>query len=599
MARILGQLACGRCGARFWPRRGESAALVVVCPHCSAAHANPDALPAGPLSTSNRILDAWLRTYWIDGAPRTRVAGIGELLWTRKPWMTYGPLSCVDGCRITKHGPLDAALVHCTYYHRVQRMPVYPQSWTTIFIAAYLPRPDLLADIEGVFAMRGGVVFIETEGDALARAGGLAYELVRRGAEPLFELAQVPDPTPLSAQPQPAELGHDGGASTRVEAERVRCARCGAPSSVAALIGEDARCPHCAAPQSLPGPLASALVAHQRRVHAARLRPKTLLDLTRAWAQPVTRATAPEQAPIACAHCGALNPHAARACTSCREPIVPSERAMRLAEASEAEQTAKTHGRHAGLVELFSDNLISAVAFGAALIVLFMCLAPFIGSIHSIVTGSWDVTPAFLVSEGVMGALVLFLVIFGLVYARWSRARRQWVTDRWLTPVAALADQLGGRLGTRQELVAWASQWWNDRLAPAWHTTSARRAVLSAQSAGFPLAITLDPQGSTGLELAYARAHVDLALAAELPRDVVYRVRQPDARRIVEELARIGFTLDLRTGGLALFANPPLVQHFARFPERVALLAPVATALTQLAHQLDAEPPRAQAAGSI
>jgi hypothetical protein len=69
-------------------------------------------------------------------------------------------------------------------------------------------------------------------------------------------------------------------------------------------------------------------------------------------------------------------------------------------------------------------------------------------------------------------------------------------------------------------------------------------------------------------------------------------VRQPAARKILGELAHVGYTLDLRTGGLALFASRGLVKQFAESPERLAFLAPIITALTQLAHLLRAEPPR-------
>jgi len=610
MARILGQLQCRRCGVRFWPERGESAALVLFCPRCSAAHANPDALPSGPLRTSNRVVNEWLRTYWIDAArPRPQVLGAPRRppttgLFRRSPgWISVGALESIARCWTMEVEGFPTAVVRCAYLHRHGKYIYSSEVWTTVLVAAYLPRADLLSDIEGAWIGRGGLAFVDPGNDCMGQAHAIARELARRGAEPLFGLAEVPDPTPLDAEREARELDvrQDEGADARIESQRVRCAHCGAPSSVAALIGEDARCPYCTAPQGIEGALAAELATYRRRVHAAQLRPRTMLSLSSAWAQPLARSAGVGPPTIACAHCGALNAHVASiidaSCTRCRAPVVPSNRAMRAAAESEAENASRAHGRHAMreaalqfkgfrtdalITQLTFDNIIALVSLVLSAYVFFMATAYVPAALSD---GSGLAGLALTSSVG------LVIALFGLTCGYLGRRRRRRAVARWLLPVGALARQLGATRGPAEELFSWGKRWWNDRLAPAWHSTSAHRVVLTFQSVGFPVAITLDPKGSIGFT-GHASPHADIALAAELPRDVAYWVRQPAARKILGDLAHVGYALDLRTGGLALFASSGLVKQFAESPERLAFLAPIIAALTQLAHLLRAEPPR-------
>ena len=74
MTRLLSELRCGGCGARFWPEQSARAAWI-LCPRCGAAHAKPDASAADHrLATANqdepaRALLAWLARYWPGPRP--------------------------------------------------------------------------------------------------------------------------------------------------------------------------------------------------------------------------------------------------------------------------------------------------------------------------------------------------------------------------------------------------------------------------------------------------------------------------------------------------------------------------------------------------
>lgn len=83
-----------------------------------------------------------------------------------------------------------------------------------------------------------------------------------------------------------------------------------------------------------------------------------------------------------------------------------------------------------------------------------------------------------------------------------------------------------------------------------------------------------------------------MLLAEELPRDVGYWHRMPEAKEIEAELKRAGFSLELRSGGLAVRAEYDALRAILRVPDRLAFLAVVAHGMARLAHLLRASPPR-------
>jgi hypothetical protein len=573
VARILGQLFCRQCKQRFWPAPGESATLVILCPHCQSSYANPDALPELP-RVNTRYALAWLHRHWLDRVPYM------ELTATMSDGRTLSVSTFeADGfpvCLVEMPGMELYQGLGTTFYGRM------------IFFAAYLPRP--LTEVNGfapnLLHMRGGFAWREPTRMAPLepRLMQLAAYIRSLGARPLWALEEVPDPTPLDAEQESRELSvrADEAADAHLEAMSIRCHQCGAPSAPTGLIGTFARCPFCAAPQQLSPELAAELSRYRQRVHAARLRMPTL-SLSGIFQTSLSK-TASGLVLLVCAHCGAPNAHRPGAldepCASCRAPLVPSRAARARAVEAEVRRAGRAHGhdaiRHA--VKRRSAHALMMRTIYWSAVALVIALGAWVSVIVGVGLSDMQRDPSmfFVYAPAAFCCGLVGLALIWAVVKLYLRSRQR----RWLVQVDALGEQLGASLGSGADLLGWADRWWNDRVPEAFAGAEATQRALATSSDGFPTVIGADRDGTTVV-----------FLAAELPRDVQYWARSPAVRLVWDDLTRAGFKLELGTGGLALAASSALKERFASQPERLMLLAPTVTALSRLAHLLRAEPP--------
>ncbi len=580
LARILGQLRCGRCSRRFWPERGACATLVITCPHCSAAHANPGALPWLYFGVRADV-EEWARRYWIDALPR----GAWQGVWRFHSGIHAGFAWCIADCR-----------------HQDKYNAYY---WTFALIAAHGIQPEAIAGWPAS-AMRGGIYWVANRYQAGVIGASkpqkspaqihtdivATIEALRGQIEPLLAADEVPDPVPLDRAEDERELlvADDASADEHIESQRVRCSDCGAPSTLAALVGREARCPFCAVPQKLTPEVAAELFRYQRRVHAARLRGKTLF-VTGMFASPMVRATIRGSVMLVCTHCGAPNEHRHgmldEQCTSCRAALVPSKKAMVRAVAQEMTKAGRSHGRQAVAHVLRERSekrrqRQSALAVFGVIGLLFLSrfVWGFLGAYDSWVDRAWALVVASIIAAVLAGA--------GFVLWRWMKKWQAERREAWLVDVTPLAEQLGAVLGDPELLIAWAQRWWTDHIKSDWLDQNDTQCTLTFEAGGFPAAISMDAHGQVFLGM---RPHLVLLLAAELPRDVIYWVRTPVAREIADDFEGAGLHLELRTGGLALWANHHLLDRLRSEPERVTVLALVVSSLVRLAHILRAQAP--------
>lgn len=271
MARTLGQLRCGRCAERFWPGPAESVVPAVICPACGAAHANAESVPfdwgdfnaylsyMGPVYPQAL---AWMRRWWADEPPR--YGRHGGLWWSNLDRVTPGESHGFPFCVLNGNDNMRTA---------VRSSPIIGSRPVTVcLLAAWLPAAARsVPPPPGFRFARGGLWAAAPRSIAPAEAVRQLVAYARSvGAEPLFALAEVDDPTPME-RPPIADVLTDSTADSRLESQAHRCSICGAPGSVSDLVGEG-RCPWCGAAQALPPELAHALALYQRRVQAAQIR---------------------------------------------------------------------------------------------------------------------------------------------------------------------------------------------------------------------------------------------------------------------------------------------------------------------------------------
>jgi hypothetical protein len=290
-----------------------------------------------------------------------------------------------------------------------------------------------------------------------------------------------------------------------------------------------------------------------------------------------------------CVHCGAPNVHRIGAldetCASCRAPMIPrrtvmmqglaavqvgADRARRAGEAAWAQRTVAVEG---------AQHYAWTLAFAGA------CSGVYVMAIVGF-------APLLQAGGEALVSLILPTLIYGTMAGVGLRTFWRYERDRttWRVRWRALADQLGAaRIEAPNALASWAASWWDDRLAPDWLRPGPGRGTLLVTIAGFPVAITGQLQSPF---FSSSNAYVTVLLAAELPRDVGYWHRMPEAKEIEAELKRAGFSLELRSGGLAVRAEYDALRAILRVPDRLAFLAVVAHGMARLAHLLRASPPR-------
>ncbi len=571
---MLGQLVCQGCGDRFWP--DDHGAPVLACPRCGAGHANPDAVPLPvwklPLTApATHAVRGWAARHWLDELPRVGLSG---------PLAAQTSASGAhDGFRYL------ACSGHLLTYTSGRRLG-QDGTWTYVFVAAQPPAVGGEGSIGRWRPARGGVWTYtarrvgapELERDLLPEITGA---LRAAGHAPLHPWVEAEAPTPLPREDVALVLRGGPAPGHALESLDLTCDGCGAAVQVTGLVGR--RCVYCGAPQALDPAVEAALRGYRLRVHAAQLGGAPSL-MNAAWRG---RASG-EGMSLACVVCGAPNAHAPGAtderCGACGAALLPSSAARaRTLEAQDGPRRAAL--AVAAYREAAQAYLLEGAGGG-----LLVCLAA-CGLLGGAMMGA---SVVFRLARGHHGSPPLAIVILGAlwllgllgVFVVSVRGRRR--ASRWRSRVALLAEQLGGELGHgARTLDAWARRWWADRLASSWLRDAPGRGVVSAQIAGFPVALCVAPEDPWG-----TRAHVAVLVACALPRDVVYWIDHGAAAALGGELAELGFEVRLRTGGVVVEARPRLRAAIAADPQRLSLLGPVAHAAARLAHLLRAEPPR-------
>jgi hypothetical protein len=552
MARLLGQLRCGRCEHEFLPEYGAETSLLVVCPACGASHANTEARPGdrdrtGPLA-------AWAERHWVDDLPDdVRTPPPLVMDWTVEIF-TIDSISC-GTMRFRNRVVVLAAVV----------LPP-GRTW----------RGSGYETALGV----GGIVakFASNGGDTLSR---FADDLRASGAEPVWPLEEVaPRPTSVSEAPQWPGVVQDDAADARLESRRITCDRCGAPYSLAALVADGARCPYCAASQNLAGELAEELALYHRRARVAHLHVPIAFDMP----APAVPAAAGVSA-LACVVCGAPGLHRAGAtnerCRNCQSLLVPSTAAMARAVAGEHAVGKRAYG---GAASAAAQRSFARRRREFVIALLPMSVAAAANGVFfafALLSDAGDVTGpvcALLALGTIFGAIFGGMALYALI-GRWRR--RDW----WRSKFAPLAEQLGA--AQDDDLSEWAARFWGDRIESAWLVASPSRITLTFVAHGFPVAMAVDIVGtSPGLVTMASPAHAVILLGTSLPRDAAVRIKIGEPARLANTLARGGFNVELRAGGIAAHANAERLARLRGQPGELAILAPVAYALTKLAHAL-------------
>lgn len=576
MARLLSELRCGGCGLRFWPERSQAREWLVRCPRCGGAHANAGA-DRPDLTWSWLPTDAgeWLRKCWVGPVPHEPAPRRGHVV---RAGVVAG-----YACLLVRY---EQALPGTD-----SKQPRVYRSHFTALVAAVPPHARSPFDVGGHAArwVIGGVVMHGTDDrrDVVGLDSALVASLVERvraqGAEPVFPLEEVLDPQPLDPTQEARELAvdEDGAADARLESRDLRCGHCGAPARVSDLVGEGL-CPYCAAPQALASDVRAELRAYQARAHATQLR----LGHVSAAALMTAPLTVPSIAHVAqvCVRCGAPGVHRVgavdEACPSCRAPLTPRRTVMMrvLAALERSADRARTVAEAAYVRGALQRGKLERWLLGP--LVVLGAIAPFANLVLVLHDGK--------ASPGFIAQMIAFYAMPAALLAALLIVHRRRV-DRWRTRWEALADQLGAPAVDGPEALArWAARWWDDRLSAAWVKPGGTRGTLLTQIAGFAVAVTGQPVAQLGL--GGAPIHLVVLLAAELPRDAAYWRRKSAVVQIERDLERAGFRLEIRTGGVALLAEPRALQALQEAPDRLAVLAPITHAMGRLAHLLRARP---------
>jgi hypothetical protein len=555
MAKVLGQLQCGRCGRRFWPTCADWTLTTVYCPYCEAAHANPMAAADRPQARFGEMLDSWLDRFWIGAFPSQGAWGIRAL---RVGELGFPFASFVR----TKKGGLMGGVVTLVAVHDVRA----------------IDEPDVIAG-HRVWRTSAGIWWEDEYDRGDEKLEAITSALRSRGFEPPLALNEVDDPEPLTTGEPESYAPADEARDSYVHTLSVACDTCGARLGAGALVGGDARCCYCGVPQKLVGDLAREQGPYRNRARSMQLHaPRVSLSH---WAR---AATPPGQGLLrGCLRCGAMN-RGDTECSSCRAPAKIASRPLGSETGSSSSHGHESMGQLRALLRARRRALIAGGASLSAFYLLVMGAVVF----YALVLG-WERSTLAGVVVLMCGLALLAALTVPLALAAYLRTRKE--VSRWSPLYAALAEQLDA---VPMDLVEWSERWWDDRLRRRWLAKGPARRTLALAAAGYPTAVTadIDPEPDGPLVAMSNEPHAVVLLAAALPRDVAYRAKHGQAFEGIAALKRAGFHVELRTGGLALLASDVTIARIRREPERLAMLGPVVYALARLAHQLRADQPK-------
>ena len=291
---------------------------------------------------------------------------------------------------------------------------------------------------------------------------------------------------------------------------------------------------------------------------------------------------------VACPTCGAGNRLVAgdtnAGCAYCGARLVPSRTVVQ-----QVLDAAALAARQAGMAQLRAQRAMTLSMRKASVNPAMIMLGSF-GSLLCLSGGAMLLSA--LAEGNVRNASILTLLIlvvslplFGYFY--WRSRRR----ERWTSPLLDLANQFQGRYSTKlEDQVGWLNAHWPITYSDYYITgVGLRFGTLSADVAGYAVLVDAHPEkpyghtrGTDGFQ-----PRLNVLLAAYIPLEAQSLSRLPaPARAHYDALREMGFQVSFSTAGILAEGNKALIQHFAKKPDELHLLAQAFQSLTLLGSHL-------------